>query len=365
MSRLNLKYVQRFEDRHGHVRHYFRRKGQALITLPGEPGSKAFMDAYAAALDRRAAARTGLGAARSGPGTVAAAVAGYFGSVVFLKNEPSTQRNRRRHLEKFRDACGHLPIAQCERENIDLSLAARAKTPAAANDFLKALRGLFKHALEVGMVRTDPTAGVIGFSKKAKKPHRTWSEEDIAAYYARWPLGTKQRLGLDLMLYTAQRSSDARRFGRQLVRDGLLDLRQQKTDTPVWLPIHPELAVSIAATPSGQMTFLMTKDGQPYSEKGIGNFMRDACDAAGLPECSAHGLRKASLRRLAEAGCSAKEMQAISGHKTLRELEKYVEAANQRRLAQQAIARVIPAFPGAERERESVNPRLRVDSFGE
>lgn len=51
MAKLPLRFVQCFADRHGHVRHYFRRRGSPRVTLPGLPGSIEFMAAYGAALN--------------------------------------------------------------------------------------------------------------------------------------------------------------------------------------------------------------------------------------------------------------------------------------------------------------------------
>src|SRR5207247_11179099 len=64
----------------------------------------------------------------------------------------------------------------------------------------------------------------------------------------------------------------------------------------------------------------------------------DRCNEAGLPHCSAHGLRKAAARVLAEAGCTAHEIGAITGHSSLAELVRYTKAADQRRLAEAAMA---------------------------
>ncbi len=66
--------------------------------------------------------------------------------------------------------------------------------------------------------------------------------------------------------------------------------------------------------------------------------MSKAIRAAKLPvRCKAHGLRKAAARRLAEAGCTAKQIQAITGHKTLAEVERYTRKADQVRLARKAM----------------------------
>ena len=94
-------------------------------------------------------------------------------------------------------------------------------------------------------------------------------------------------------------------------------------------------------TPSRHLTLLTTAYGKPFTAAGFGGWFRDRCDEAGLPQCSAHGLRKAACRRLAEAGCSSKVIAAISGHKSLREVERYVEAADQERMARVGIAAII------------------------
>ena len=83
----------------------------------------------------------------------------------------------------------------------------------------------------------------------------------------------------------------------------------------------------------------MTRGGRQYSGNALSRRFREWCDAAGLPHCSAHGLRKAAARRLAEAGCSANEIAAITGHATLREVERYTKAADQARMARNAMAR--------------------------
>jgi integrase len=65
------------------------------------------------------------------------------------------------------------------------------------------------------------------------------------------------------------------------------------------LPIRPELKTILDATPSGQMTFLVTAFGRSFTANGFGNWFREKCDEAGLSHCTAHGLRKAAAARLA------------------------------------------------------------------
>jgi integrase len=129
-------------------------------------------------------------------------------------------------------------------------------------------------------------------------------------------------------------------MGPQHIRNGLLHVRQQKTGEPLQLPIFPELQAAIDAMPKGgHLTFLVTASGKPFSPAGFTNWFRDVCNEAGLRGFSAHGLRKASMRRFAEAGCSVHEIAAFSGHKTLSEIAHYTRSVEQAALAREAMAK--------------------------
>ncbi len=144
-----------------------------------------------------------------------------------------------------------------------------------------------------------------------------------------------------LLLYTGQRRSDVIPMGWQHIRDGAIAVRQRKTGKPLLIPIHPDLKAVLDATPRDQMSFLVTRFGQPFSPVGFTNWFKAACRKSGLPaRASVHGLRKAACRRLAEAGASASEIAAISGHTSLREVARYTASADQARLARAALARV-------------------------
>lgn len=343
MTKFRLPHIHQYRDRHGKVRRYLRLPGRKKVPLSGTPGTDAFLAAYTAAISGEAP-RVEIGAARTKPGTVNAAVAGYYGSVAFMSLAPSTQRMRRNVLERFRAKHGDSRVALLQRRHIADAVAARAQTPAAARNFLHIIRALMQYCQSIGMVDGDPTAGV-----KSVRVHSdgiyTWSEADIAAFEAKYPIGSRARLALALLLYTAQRRSDEIRMGRQHLRDGAIHITQRKTAAALAIPVHAELAVIIDATPRDHLTFLVTRNGSPFSDAGFGNLFRHWCNTAGLPkQCSAHGLRKAACRRLAEAGCSAPEIMAISGHASLREVQRYCAAADQARMARAAMATVTTAF---------------------
>jgi integrase len=203
------------------------------------------------------------------------------------------------------------------------------------------IKSLMAFAVDEEWRADDPTIGIKPIANRSAGFH-TWDENQIAAFEAHHPVGTTARLALALLLYTAQRRSDAVRMGRQHIRDGVVHVRQQKTGAMLAIPLHPALATIIEATPSEHLTLLTTSKGKPFTAAGFGNWFRDRCNEAGLPkQCAAHGLRKAACRRLAEAGCSANVIASISGHRTLSEVARYTKAADQQRMARDGMAAII------------------------
>jgi integrase len=103
-------------------------------------------------------------------------------------------------------------------------------------------------------------------------------------------------------------------------------------------PILPPLRAAIDRTPPrlGVDTFLYTEWGRPFSEAGIGNKMREWCDQAGLPHCSAHGLKKAAATVVAELGATDRMMMALFDWTSERQANTYTRKANKKKLAADA-----------------------------
>jgi integrase len=347
MATIKLRFVNEFVDRHGRVRRYFRRPGCKAVPLPGLPGSTGFNDAYAAALAD--APRIEIGASRTIPGTISALTVAYYNSAEF-KHEISaaTQGNRRAIIERFRSAHGDKPVATLTRDHVTAMLA-KIERPHAKRNWIKAVRGLMHFAVAIGMRGTDPTERIKTTKPAKSEGFRTWGEGEIAAFRAHHPLGERARLALELLLGTAQRRGDVIRLGRQHVRDGVLHVRQNKTGATLAIPVSADLGEALAAATSEHLTFLTTARGEPFTAAGFGNWFRETCDEAGLHGFTAYGLRKAACRRLAEAGCSEKQIAAISGHLSLSEVQRYTKGADQARLARDAMNAVSDAFPAKKR----------------
>jgi integrase/recombinase XerD len=344
MVTLHLRFVVSDRDRHGNVRYYFRRKGEKKVRLHGIAGSKEFMDAY----DNALSLKYPLGAT-----TVRAFDRGSFGYVcqlyysnaIFRKLNVQTQSWRRRVLEEICRQYGAYPIAGLQARHVRKLRNQKSEFPSAADARLKALRALFKFALEEELVDSDPTIGVKSLPHHTEG-HHTWTSEEIAKFEARHPIGTKARLAMALMLYSACRRGDVIGLGPQHIQDGRLNYRQMKNakrkPNDLSIPVHEDLRRIIDETPRKHMTFLVTEFGKPFSVAGFGNWFREKCDEAGLKHCSGHGLRKAAAAYLAECGATTLQIMAITGHRSIAEVERYTREAGRTKLADGAMAKFKP-----------------------
>jgi len=334
MAKIDLPYVQSFLDRHGRQRYYFRKPGHQRKSLPGAPGSSEFMAAYADA--RSAAKPAGAGIERTVPGTISALLVAYYASAEFSTKRASTQRGYLNMLERFRTAHGSKTVANIKPQHLDAIFEGMAATPGAARNLRKRLRRVFRLAVKLGW-RDDNPVVFTDAPRTAPGGFTPWSEGDIAAFEARWPTGSRERLALALLLYTGQRRSDVVGMGRQHITAGRIRVSQLKTDAQLLIRIHPALKTEIDAAPKG-MTLLLTQYGVPFSAAGFSQWFRERAEMAGLVGRTPHGLRKAAGRRLAEAGCSAKQIAAVLGHTSLSEVARYTQDADQTTLADAAIS---------------------------
>jgi site-specific recombinase XerD len=339
MKHRPLRYVKAFIDRHGHARHYFRKPGAPRTPLPGLPYSSAFMTVYMACLNGQLKADPVSPTTKAG--SLRALAVSYYESHAFTALAKSSKGTYRRTIDKLCEAFGELSATTMQRSHVVQLMNQSKDTPQAANQVRKVLRCLMTHAVDIGWRNDDPTMTTKRF-KTNSDGHHSWDETEIARFEAVHPIGSRQRLALGLLLYLGQRRGDTVRMGRQhMTKDGGIRVKQEKTGAVLEIGLHSELAKLL---PADNMTFLLTEYGKPFTPGGFSDWFRKACDA-GLRHCCAHGLRKAAARRLAEAGCTEHEIAAITGHASLREVQRYTKAANQKKLAKSAMAKVSTLEP--------------------
>jgi integrase len=338
MAKIDLEYVQAFEDRHGTMRYYFRRKGYKRITLPGPPGSTKFAAAYEAARQAMKPAATSV---VEGPRSMGAAIAEYYLSLPFKSKTLSTQKGYRDVLEKFRGEYGRDLVVNFKPVHLEAIFHGMADTPAQASNLRKRLKAVLAIAKRLGWIAENPIERTdkIEYRPKGFTP---WSEDDIAAYRTRWAPGTRERLALELLLNTGVRRSDVVALGRQHVSGGHVSIVQTKTAARLKIPVHADLARELALWPIGT-TFLLTQYGLPFSRVGFSQWFVERAQDAGLTGRTPHGLRKAAGRRLAEAGCSDKQIAAVLGHTSPSTAAVYTRDADQAKLADDAMQKLAEA----------------------
>ena len=338
MPRPRPPYLQKETTRHGRTVWYFRKGKGPRIRIRAEYGTPEFDAEYRAALDGAPAL---LRRPASPTSSLPWLLERYRETTEWSALSAATRRQRENIFVGVLKTAGDVPYGKISQATILAGRDRRAATPAQARNFLDAMRGLFRWAQKAGFVKVDPTVGVSNPPRKRGDGFVPWTEEHVAAYEARWPIGTRQRVWLDVLLYTGLRRGDAVRFGRQHVREGIATIKTEKSGYTVELalPILPVLAQTLAAGPCGDLTFIVGAYGKPLTKESFGNLFRAACKAAGVPG-SAHGVRKIAATRAADAGATEAELMAIFGWTDSKMATHYTRTANRKRLAAQAMEKL-------------------------
>jgi integrase len=269
----------------------------------------------------------------------------------------STKKTRENIMKHVLDQSGDKPYALITSAHIIEARERRVKTPAQARNFLDVMRGLFAWATEAGHIKVNPTVGVASPPRKKGPGFKPWTEADVETYYRRWPLGTHERLWLDVLLYSGLRRGDVVRYGKQHVRNGIGKIRLEKggEQIEVTLPILPVLAETLAIGPCGDLTFIVGKQGRPLTKESFGNAFKDACVAAGILDKSAHGVRKIAATTAANNGATVSHLKALFGWESDTMPALYTKAADRDRLAREAAHKL------ANAERTSIpSPKRKV-----
>jgi integrase len=274
-----------------------------------------------------------------------------------------------RETDREGQTYGDKNAATIKSIHIEKIMEARSAKPDSANGLRKVLREMMKVAKKLGWREDDPTQGVRKIKPKRKGGFHRWTDAEVRQFEARHPVGSKARLALALGLYTGQARQDAVAMGEQHIsreydpeQDREIEIlnwvrlkTEDRTGLELAIPLHPELRRIIDVTPSRHLTFLVTEFGAPFTAAGFGNWFRDRCNEAGLKHCAFHGLRKAAATRLIDAGCDVVEAAAITGHASLKELQRYIETRDRKRAARRAMGKLISGT-------EVSNPIIRFDN---
>jgi integrase len=336
--KVKIKHVDHWKDRHGRERFYFRKGKGGRVPLRGPLGSSEFWEDYNDAVNGVTKVKPTF--IRAQPESMRWLVEQYYQSSSYKEISDGYRKTRRGILDKFCEEHGHKRYTQLRPRHIRKFRDAMMDRPGSANNLLKALRQVFKYAVNYDYMDTNPVAEVERLKTKNKDGFHAWTLEEIEQFESTHPIGTKARLAFAFLLYTGQRRSDIVKMGRQHVKDSWLTVIQQKTGKRIEIPVLDNLQSIVDASETGDLTFLVTEYGKPFTSNGFGNWFRKKCNEAGLPQCSAHGVRKAAAAHLANIGCTVHEIMSITGHYTVTEVQRYTKAAQQKQLAERVRQRI-------------------------
>ena len=335
MPRPRPQYLQSERTRHGKLVWYVRIGTGPRTRIRGEYGSAEFMEAYHSAIAGECP-KSKEPAAR---GTLEWLWLLYGQSSAWTDLSDATRKQRENIMKHVLASAGRQPLSKITRATIVAGRDRRAKTPSQAKNFISTIRGLFGWALEANLVNVDPTAGVRRPKRKRSEGFPVWTDADIAQYESYWPRGTRERVMLDVFLYTGLRRGDAAQVGKQHVSNGFIQIDTEKTGMRVTIPVLPELQATLDAGPVGDLAFIATADGNPMTKESLGNAFRDACRAAGIKK-SAHGLRKAAATNAANRGATERELEAVFGWAGGQMASLYTRSANREALSKGAAGKM-------------------------
>ena len=342
-------------DRNGNDRYYFRRKGQKKIRIHSAFGTDAFREEIRCAelgipYQPTVASRP----ANTKPNPKAKPGSLKWLSLEFIRrNQDSWSEGYRNAIEGvLTEICeaatlstsgianGELTFAHMQLKHVAQLRDEKTALPNAANRRVKTLSAMFNWAIGAGLASANP-AEKCPKLKIATEGFHTWTLDEISKFMKRHPLGTKAHLALRIFLFTGLRKGDVVKLNRrhiyELAGERRIKLTPGKTKGSsgviVDIPLLAPLAEAIDALPRDQLMLLLTEQNKPYSANGMGNAMRDWCDQAGLPQCTAHGLRKAGAVIAAEHGATSQQLQAIFGWTTSAQADHYTRAASRKKLA--------------------------------
>lgn len=383
--RIHLKHLNKFKDRHGKWHVLLRIPGCKSVALHEPIGSPAFMTEYEAGVKTATDAymaehgdlpdavkpktekgKKAVQAVRKGGAedrTIKALGKLYDDLIVKPISNEGTKKKKRLTLDAIVREHGHRSAVLLEFVHVAKMHADMADKPGAANNRLRILSEMMDLAGPDRLKwRTGNPCAKVSYYKGGH--HATWTMEQLDAFEKRWALGTPERTAYEIMAWTSVRISDAFLLRWSQYRElpaekrtddiwGWIIVSQKKADDEnqdrtLNIPVPPELAEALAAWRDalrsterkipglglGDSTILVTQHGKTFSQGSISKWFAEKIAAAGLPEkCVAHGLRKSAARGMAEGMASTKAIQAVTGHRNLKEIELYTEAADQKRLA--------------------------------
>ena len=342
-------HVVKETTRHGKIVFYFRKGKGERIRLNGKPGSREFKESYKAALMGQPLE---LETDKAKVKSLRWLVERYMDSAKWAGLSVATRKQQGLFFKKAVEESGNANFRHITARDIRAALEERKKTPALANNFLKAMNGMFTWAVaNLEDFPVNPCAGVERLKNKTNG-FPAWTMAEVDRFCEKWPVGTRARLALELLINSGLRRSDVCVAGKQHLNGNIFSMRTKKTNTTITVEFSEALLETISKTPTGDLHFITNENGKPFTVESFGNWFRDRCRDAKVYK-SAHGLRKLSATIAADSGATTHELMAQYGWSNTQQAEVYTKGADRARLGVKASRLV------AEHLEASNSPHLK------
>lgn len=348
MTRIKLKYLT--ADRSdGITRYYVRTAGHPKIRVYGRPGSADFMAGYHKAL--ALIGKADDSSRKRAPGSLDAAIMAYYASAAFVLLSPDRKKKLRSILGAIARDAGDRSIKGITYADLILSRDKRAAKPAAADHFVKAIRAVFKHALDIGLITSNPARDLKQLRVRTDG-HHVAALSDIGKFFERHQPGSAAHLAACLLLFTAARPCDAIQIGRQHIQAGRIVFKPSKTAKSSAVEVNMRIAEPLAAAIEAagpRMTLLVTESGEPFaSAKAFCNRVKKWWVQAGVPEATAYSFRKGAATIMGDDGASDLSLMAMCGWTSREQAGTYTRRTDRARLADAAISALERGVSGTQ-----------------
>jgi integrase len=275
--------------------------------------------------------------------TVKALIQTYTRSPQYRKLAPNSQRLYGRALREISDAYGHEPVAGIRRRTVRAMVEDFQDTPGIANALLTVWRVLLQRAVDDEWIESNPAVGLKAATMGTRK---RWTDVQVRHALSEAPEWLRRAIALALA--TGQRSGDLVALRWSQYDGEVIRLQQQKTGAELEIPLGPDMRRELSAwrREARTLTVLATVTGLPWKPGSfateVSEWIRGQPILGGL---TFHGLRHTAASRLAEAGATVLEIQAITGHRNLATVARYTRGVDQRVAAASAVRKLTKAKP--------------------
>lgn len=242
-----------------------------------------------------------------------ALIKSYRATPRYLNLKLRTALDYDKHLDFFASIMGDRNPAKMQRKDVIRLRDGSAEKAYFANYSLRVLRVLMEHCVNLGWRDNNPARGVSEI-KTAKSEREPWPRELLDLYRATCPLGTHERLVMELCVCTGQRIGDVLEMRWSDIQDGAVFVRQSKTKKELWVPILDELQAALDAA-SRHSVYILT------NERGTNRWVLSRrvsrrAQGQGADRAKAydiHSWRYNAACELLEAGCADDLIASVTG----------------------------------------------------